>query len=48
MTATGSTAQAGANGAGAPPSFDSMWLQADWHRIKEEVQRLQVRIAKER
>jgi len=46
MTATGSAAQAAAIGAGAPSPFDQMWLQADWPRIKEEVKRLQARIAK--
>ena len=46
MTATGGTARAGAIGAGAPSSPTEMWLQADWPRIKDEVKRLQVRIAK--
>lgn len=46
MTATGSAAQAEAIGAGAPSPFDQMWLQADWSSIKEEVKRLQARIAK--
>ena len=32
--------------AGAPSHAERMWLQADWPRIKEEVKRLQVRIAK--
>jgi RNA-directed DNA polymerase len=32
--------------AGAPSHPDMMWLQADWLRIKEEVKRLQARIAK--
>lgn len=32
--------------AGAPSHPDMMWLQADWFRIKEEVKRLQARIAK--
>lgn len=46
MTVTDSAAQAAAIGAGAPSPFDQMWLQADWPRIKEEVKRLQARIAK--
>jgi RNA-directed DNA polymerase len=46
MTATDSIAQATAIGAGAPSPFDQMWLQANWPRIKEEVKRLQARIAK--
>jgi RNA-directed DNA polymerase len=46
MTATVTSAQAAATGAGAPSLFDSLWLQADWDRIKNEVQRLQARIAK--
>lgn len=46
MTANGSAAQAGAIDAGAPSHPERMWLQADWARIKEEVKRLQVRIAK--
>ena len=46
MTATKTTAQAGAIGAGAPSHPKGMWLQADWTRIQTEVRRLQVRIAK--
>jgi RNA-directed DNA polymerase len=46
MTTTGGTAQAEAIGAGAPSRPTEMWLQADWPRIKDEVKRLQVRIAK--
>ena len=46
MTVTGNTVRAVALGAGAPSPFDQMWLQTDWNRIKEEVQRLQERIAK--
>ena len=32
--------------AGAPSHPEQMWLQADWYRIREEVKRLQERIAK--
>ena len=32
--------------AGAPSHTERMWFQADWNRIKDEVNRLQVRIAK--
>lgn len=32
--------------AGAPSHAERMWLQADWQHIKEEVKRLQTRIAK--
>jgi RNA-directed DNA polymerase len=46
MTATKTTAQAGAIGAGAPSHPKGMWLQANWTRIQTEVRRLQVRIAK--
>jgi len=46
MTATGGIAQAEAIGAGAPSRSAEMWLQANWPRIKDEVKRLQVRIAK--
>ncbi|UIF88317.1 reverse transcriptase N-terminal domain-containing protein (plasmid) [Cupriavidus necator] len=42
MTAAG----AKATGAGAPSHAERMWGQADWFRIKEDVKRLQVRIAK--
>lgn len=45
MTATDGTAQAAAIGAGAPLHPTRMWRQADWPRIKEEVKRLQARIA---
>ncbi|WP_042292181.1 group II intron reverse transcriptase/maturase, partial [Paraburkholderia mimosarum] len=45
MTATGGVAQAEAIGAGAPSRPTHMWLQADWPRIKDEVKRLQARIA---
>ncbi len=46
MTAPNSVAQAKAIGAGAPSRPEQLWCQADWLRIKEEVKRLQVRIAK--
>jgi RNA-directed DNA polymerase len=46
MTASGGPAQAEAIGAGAPSGPAGMWPQADWPRIKDEVKRLQVRIAK--
>ncbi|MGF6440021.1 reverse transcriptase N-terminal domain-containing protein [Paraburkholderia youngii] len=46
MTATGGIAQPEAVGAGAPSRPTRMWLQADWPRIKDEVKRLQARIAK--
>src|ERR1700741_1442339 len=46
MTATGGIAQAEAIGAGAPSRSAEMWLQVNWPRIKDEVKRLQVRIAK--
>lgn len=46
MTATGGTAYAEAIGVGAPSRPTEMWLQADWPRIKDEVKRLQERIAK--
>ena len=46
MTATGGNARAEAIGTGAPSCPTRMWLQADWPRIKDEVKRLQARIAK--
>ena len=45
MTAIDGTAQAAAFGAGAPSHPTEMWSQADWPRIKDEVKRLQARIA---
>ncbi|WP_422603666.1 reverse transcriptase N-terminal domain-containing protein [Pseudomonas sp.] len=47
MTAIGSAAKkADAIGTGAPSHAERMWLQANWGLIKEEVKRLQARIAK--
>ncbi|MQT77282.1 group II intron reverse transcriptase/maturase, partial [Pseudomonas helleri] len=46
MTAIGSAAKTDAIGTGAPSHAERMWLQANWGLIKEEVKRLQARIAK--
>ncbi|WP_416135593.1 reverse transcriptase N-terminal domain-containing protein [Azotobacter chroococcum] len=46
MTAIGSAAKTDAIGTGAPSHAERMWVQANWGLIKEEVKRLQARIAK--
>ena len=46
MTAPIHAAKAAVTSVGAPPTDDVTWDQIDWHKVTEEVSRLQVRIAK--